>query len=289
MGQPQPLQEASLPLTGEFYDQFVRAQQPVVVRGAAAEWPALKKWTWDYLAEIAGDAQVTVERSADPSFSTEPRQYLLQRRYSTEPLRNVLREIIQGGTHAPPNIYLRYTPLMDLVPNLRQDVIDPSSEIGFPRRMPRALRARFIEGPAGWIGPARTRTHIHFDPHENTNVQILGRKVWRFWSPRDFRALYFGDTRSPRIYFSPVDPDGPLDAFPRFRDAPCWEVTVGPSDFVYIPPGWPHMVLSLEPSVNVSFIWVSRWGARWSLRTIAAGAWHSLRLGYRRPSVAVRP
>ena len=33
----------------EFYRDFVSRNSPVVIRGATDQWPALKKWTHDYL------------------------------------------------------------------------------------------------------------------------------------------------------------------------------------------------------------------------------------------------
>src|SRR6478736_2906868 len=42
----------------ESFQPFVRASQPVVLEGLAADWPALSKWTDDHLLAVAGDSEV---------------------------------------------------------------------------------------------------------------------------------------------------------------------------------------------------------------------------------------
>src|SRR5687768_5330745 len=39
---------------GDFYGEYVVPRRPVVLRGAAREWPAVAKWTPAYLKEVIG-------------------------------------------------------------------------------------------------------------------------------------------------------------------------------------------------------------------------------------------
>ena len=45
----------------QFHRAYVAANKPCVIRGAVDHWPALRKWTPEYLKEAAGDVQVTVD------------------------------------------------------------------------------------------------------------------------------------------------------------------------------------------------------------------------------------
>ena len=48
-------------ITVDRFTEFVRASMPVVIAGAATQWPAFEKWSDEYLARVAGTATVHVE------------------------------------------------------------------------------------------------------------------------------------------------------------------------------------------------------------------------------------
>jgi len=47
------------PLT--FYRDYVAVGRPCVIRGAFDDWPALSKWSSDYLEDICGSAPISVD------------------------------------------------------------------------------------------------------------------------------------------------------------------------------------------------------------------------------------
>lgn len=49
-----------MPTPLEFLRKWVNPNVPVVIKGGASEWVALKKWTRDYLKQTLGDKPVTV-------------------------------------------------------------------------------------------------------------------------------------------------------------------------------------------------------------------------------------
>ena len=46
-----------------FFRDFVSPNRPVLFKNAAREWPALKKWTDEYLREKLGDERVTISET----------------------------------------------------------------------------------------------------------------------------------------------------------------------------------------------------------------------------------
>ena len=42
----------------DFKKNYYIPQKPLVITGLAKEWPAYKKWSWDYFKEIVGDKKV---------------------------------------------------------------------------------------------------------------------------------------------------------------------------------------------------------------------------------------
>jgi peptidyl-lysine (3S)-dioxygenase / protease len=49
------------PTALEFLREYVALNMPVVIRGAFSHWPALSKWTDDYLCEHLGEKEISVE------------------------------------------------------------------------------------------------------------------------------------------------------------------------------------------------------------------------------------
>ncbi len=52
---------ANPPTALEFYRNYVAANVPVLIDNAVGHWPALSKWTEEYLAEKLGDKPISVE------------------------------------------------------------------------------------------------------------------------------------------------------------------------------------------------------------------------------------
>ena len=45
---------------GDFKKNYYNTMKPVVIKNFAKEWPAYKKWTWDYFIDIVGEKEVGV-------------------------------------------------------------------------------------------------------------------------------------------------------------------------------------------------------------------------------------
>ena len=42
----------------DFLTKYFKPQKPVVIERFVEDWPAVKKWDLDYMAEVAGDKEV---------------------------------------------------------------------------------------------------------------------------------------------------------------------------------------------------------------------------------------
>lgn len=49
-----------VPTPLQFYRDWVSANKPVIIKGAVEHWPAIKKWSFDYLRKKIGDKRVSV-------------------------------------------------------------------------------------------------------------------------------------------------------------------------------------------------------------------------------------
>jgi hypothetical protein len=53
----------------DFVNKYLNPRKPLIISKATQNWPALQKWTFDYLKDVVGDQTVPLYDSskADPS------------------------------------------------------------------------------------------------------------------------------------------------------------------------------------------------------------------------------
>ncbi|UVF79229.1 cupin-like domain-containing protein [Gordonia mangrovi] len=246
-------------------DLRVRAwhSEPRVIVDAGARWPALRRWTPDYLTRVAGDRDVRVREATGPPTNLFQRpcdsgwiafaDYLnwvldidteVAGRYLGDhtDLAHAIRLI--GDLELTTSYYLNGQ-LAAVSPQLADDV-----------RIPDWL-ATPIRSVNLWCGVIGTSCGLHCDLVPNCNAQVVGHKHFSLYPPDQTRLLYRIGGRT-HCRFDPSAPD--FAAFPRARRATRWECTLAPGEALYIPPGWYHQVTVVSGwSVNVNVFWERSW------------------------------
>ena len=229
-----PVPEVPFTSHDEFLRTHGRGTDPVVFRGAAAAWPATRKWTLDFFEREFGAADCVMIDQVG-LLSEEERG-----RYGQSTVGELIR-LIRAGEKP----YLRFSPLIKSHPTLLDD-LDTQWLRGFRSRF--SLR----EEPQLFIGPAAALTPLHCALESNLFIQLHGRKRWVLY-PARYQPLL--DVRAERLpYFhSRVHPDRPNPEYPLARHAPAFEVVLEEGDVMYIPPFVWHMVESLTASISVGY------------------------------------
>lgn len=236
-GYAQVEKRSDVPLD-EFMQRYVWGSRPLVLKGLAADWPAMRRWSPQDLKERFGhlDVQIQAERSADPKYEQNKLNHQRQVR-----LADFVDQVLSGG--ATNDYYLtannealrrpEFAPLLDDIGTLH----------------PVCNRAELPQRSSFWFGPAGTVTPLHHDTLMLMHTQIVGRKRWRFISPLETPRLYnFYDV------YSPIDIDAPDYArYPDFREVKVLETIVEPGETVFLPLGWWHQVSSLDVSLSFSY------------------------------------
>ncbi len=221
----------------EFEQRFVRGCRPVVITGLARDWPAMSRWSPQYLKNHFGHLEVEVqaERQSDPQYEVNKLQHRRRVR-----LGDFVDQVLAAGPSndhylTANNELLRrpeFAPLLRDIGTL-PDYCDAS---------------RLANSCSFWFGPAGTVTPLHHDTLMLFHTQIVGRKRWRFVSPLE----------TPRLYnyydvYSPVDIDRPdLYRYPDFAKVTVLDVVVEPGETMFLPLGWWHQVTALDLSLSFS-------------------------------------
>ena len=240
----------------QFRTQYEMRRRPVVLTGLAQSWPALAHWDTSYLASVHGAACVQ-------AFD----EYL-------------------GALDVPLSAYLEYAttcvtderPLYVFEPSIEKSAPALLDDFTVPPHFSEDLFSLLGDEARPdyrWllVGPARTGTNFHVDPNHTAawNTVLRGRKKWIMFPP---------DQLPPGVHVESdgrvVQADSPAEWMVRYyaslqeqqrgsgigaaSSSPIsssLECVCGPGDTVYIPDGWWHMVINLEPTVALTQNYVS--------------------------------
>lgn len=249
-----------------FYEHHLLRRQPVLIRGAIDDWPALSRWTLPYLLSRCAGRLVPVEigrRYTDLDWGQRVMSFeRFMREYIVQPH---LRRLDSGAPAHPadqadqPKGYCAQYELFDRIECLADDFYVPDyCALGAACETADEEDAEMDStvDVNAWFGPADTVSPLHFDPKDNLFAQVLGRKYVRLYSPRlaAGQDLYACDSEL-LDNTSEVDVER-LDRarHPRFP-VDFYECVVRPGDLLYIPKGYWHYVRSLDVSFSISFWW----------------------------------
>lgn len=237
-------------VTADFFlHNHYAANVPALLGGEMATWPALRRWTPDYIARLVGDRLIEFQgdRDGDARFEFEKDDH---RR--TMPFDRFIAMIGAAGAGNA-----SYVTAYNSAAN-RTALAPLHAELG-------RVDALLVPGADGldammWIGPARTFTPLHFDLTNNLVAQIVGRKRVILVPPSEASKLdasgevvsAVGDLLDPQT----------LVRTPALRDLTLFDLVLEPGDMLFVPIGWWHQVTALDFSVTVTytnFRWRNAW------------------------------
>ncbi len=224
--------------TDEFLARYYSANRPVHLEDVCPDWPAVERWTPEYLRMVIGDELVEVMDGRDDDRRYEVNSSAHKRLMPfTAYVDTVLATERGNNTYLVANNHLlereAASPLWSDF-QIDERYLDPRARMG----------AVFV-----WFGPGGTITPLHHDVANILFAQITGRKRVTLISPLQSHCVY-----NEVGVFSEVDPDNPnLGRFPRFVRAQPIQLVLGAGDALFITVGWLYHVESLETSISLTF------------------------------------
>lgn len=219
---------------GLFFRDYHHRNRPVKLTGLVDHWPAMKRWTMDYLDGKIGDAVVELQgqRLSGEDYETAKDSYKRHAKFSE--FADLLRQ-----TDSSNDFYITaYNDTVNkqaLAP-LWEDVGDIS-----------LLKPSGGNNGFFWMGPKGTITPFHHDLTNNLLLQISGRK--RVTMVAAYDSVHMRNhLHCFSEWASPGDISALGEAAPKL-----WQCDIGPGEAVFLPVGWWHHVEALDHTIGMSF------------------------------------
>ncbi len=224
---------------------LLKPRKPLVIRNATQTWPALKKWTFDYLKETVGDQVVPLYDSskADPA----------------KPINASAAEMKFGD----------YIDLIQKEPtDLRIFLFDPikhAPKLLDDYRSPTDLMGGFLDKyPNMFFGGKGSITFLHYDIDlaHIFHTHFNGRK----------HVILFDNKWSERLYKIPFatyaledyDIEHPdYKQFPALDGVEGQEIILEHGDTLFMPTGYWHWMKYLDGSFSIS---LRAWDSSWAIK-----------------------
>ena len=269
---------------------YFAKEEPVVVKGAVADWPAVKKWKdLQWLKDSFGHHMVPVE--VGKNYVDSEQHHIPFGAY----LDYVSKKETNLDTGELPSLYLAQYDLLDQIPELKEDVIPPyheeedddgttsdieKQEFG---NLINKLGKGDLYSTNSWVSGARTASNTHRDPLHNIFCQVVGTKYFRIFFPENEADIYPNhsvfNSNTSRIqkFFHVVHPNKDScneagrstgihfeytnysqeeldrDGFSNFYNVKYRDCFLGAGDALYIPKRCWHYALSTDVSISVNY------------------------------------
>ncbi|MEP6915369.1 MAG: cupin-like domain-containing protein [Acidobacteriota bacterium] len=234
----------------QFRREYFMTGKPVVLEGIAAEWPAVKKWTFEYLLERCGQEDIDVLDGHTWKVQSTPGADAVDAAERGMKMKDLLSAARSGS-----GWYGSFMELLDRHADMREDIDwtlvrdygSTSMRLPWQRNI---LAKMYVGGPL-------TSTSFHCAPVMNLYLQAYGRKRWVLIAPRFtpfmYPALSKGLNWQSRVDFR--DPN--YEEAPLYRYVDQYETVLEPGDVLWNPPWVWHGVQNLTESIAVSMWWAN--------------------------------
>lgn len=210
----------------DFKKNYYDTMKPVVIKGLAKDWPAYKKWNWDYFIDMVGDKEVGVYNNIKSDAYTPINTADAYMKFG-----DYLKKVKEG----PLDLRIFLFNIFQHAPQIVKDFSWPDAYMkGFVKKYPMLF-----------VGGQGSITHIHFDIDLShiLHTQFVGRK----------RVLLFPYEEQHKLYRKPWEvlsvanfanyhEKFDYENFPAVKMAKGYEVILEHGDTLFMPAGyWHHM------------------------------------------------
>ncbi len=244
----------------EFVERFEEPELPVVLEGAIREWPAVRRWSAEYLKRKLGHVDVHYKLSAThqhPNFHAPTLKEMFARGRSTFA---EFVELVTKGDEPSRTLFTGDEQFLirrrDGETTVNPDLAPLLEDLETPALVP----IDRLYTVWSWFSGRGVRTWLHYDNNgcHNLNAQLTGRKHCALYPPSELARLHpfpLGGP-NPAHNCSQIDVEAVDERFANFRELDPWEGEIVAGDLLFIPAWWFHTFLHVGGfNSNVNFWW----------------------------------
>ena len=220
----------------DFKKNYYEPMKPLIIKNLSKDWPAYKKWTWDYFIDIVGEIEVGVYNNIKSDAYTP---------INTADAYMKFGEYLKKVKEGPLDLRIFLFNIFQHAPAIVKDF-----------EWPEHLMKGFVKKyPMLFVGGQGSVTHIHFDIDMShiLHTQFIGRKKVLLFPFEEQYKLY----RKPwevlsLANFANYAEDFDYESFPAVKLAKGYEVVLGHGDTLFMPAGYWHHMEYLEGGFAMS-------------------------------------
>ena len=229
----------------DFIINYLNPRKPLIIRKATENWPALQKWTFEYLKETVGDKTVPLYNSTKADASKPINAPTTEMKFG---------DYIDLIQKEPTDLRIFLFDPIKYAPKLLEDFCPPTELMG-------GFLDKF---PTMFFGGAGSVTFLHYDIDlaHIFHTHFNGRK----------HVILFEQKWSERLYCIPFatyaledynieDPD--FEKFPALKGVEGQEAILEHGDTLFMPTGYWHWIKYLDGSFSIS---LRAWDKSWAIK-----------------------
>lgn len=221
----------------EFLRDYYSANRPVIITGMMEDWPAMKKWNFDFFRQHFSDREVEVQFGRESNANYELNKDAHKRRMKF----GEYVDLVEKTSRSNDFYMTAYNDSHNsrVLSGLWDDIV----------QIPEYLESRPDNRGFMWFGPAGTLTPFHHDLTNNFMAQIMGRKRLRLIPACEIANVY-----NHQHCFTAVDARNvDLQRFPNMARAQILDCVLAPGEVLFLPVGCWHFVEGLDTSITITF------------------------------------
>jgi Cupin-like domain len=205
----------------DFYTNYVKKQQPLVIEKLTEDWPAYTKWNLDYIKTVAGDKIV-------PLYDDRPVSH--KDGFNEAHAQMKMTDYIDLLQSKPTNYRIFLYELMKEVPILQKDFQWPKIGLRLVKQLPMLF-----------FGGENSKVFMHYDiDYSNIlHFHFHGQKQCMLFDPQQTPYLY--KVPHALIAREDINFDAPdFEKFPALKNAKGLITTLRHGEMLYMPEGYWH-------------------------------------------------
>jgi hypothetical protein len=214
----------------EFIENYLKPKRPVVFTDLAKDWPALNKWTFEWLRDNHGDLEVPL---FDNNVHNSKSYYQAAK---TMRFGDYLSLIEKG----PSDLRIFLFDIFKKAPELKSDIRFPTIMDGFLK----SYKFMFFGGQNSVVN-----LHYDMDCSHVFLTQFQTRKQIILFSPEDSEKIYH-HPYTVQSHIDPLKPD--YEKFPALKNVKGYEAVIGHGETIFMPSLWWHYIKYVDGGFSVA-------------------------------------